>query len=362
MMLYKLLSELDRRRFASTVISMTELGTTGRRIAELGIPVRLLGIDAKSPGPGGLLRLVALLEREEPDILQTWLYDADLLGYLASRLRPRSALLWNIRCTPRERENHARHHFLTRTILPTLSSRPHAIIVNSEAGKRLHSALGYRPARWAVIPNGFDLDLFRPSEGARRDVRLELGLPIHTPLIGLLARYDPMKDHATFVEAARLFATLRPDVRFLLAGRDVNGHNPELARLVAEAGLGRSLYLLGERSDVPRFAAALDVLALTSAYGEGFPNVVGEAMASGVPCAVTAVGDSAEIVGGTGRIVPPRDPVALAEAWREILHLSPDARRALGLAARTRIGELFSLSVVARRYEALYERISEESP
>jgi len=249
-----------------------------------------------------------------------------------------------------------RYSMVSRLVLGSLSwlsQYPDVVVVNSEAGRKLHESLGFRPRRWALIPNGFDLDRFRPDSGARERLRQQLGAP-NSFLIGLVARYDPMKDHRTFLEAAARFVERRPDTRFVLAGGEIDKDNLQLTGLIHDLGLSGSVDLLGERADIESVMAALDILSLSST-AEGFPNCVGEAMACGVPCVTTDVGDAAILVGETGRVVPIREPAALADAWSQLYDMSDEARVELGMAGRRRIEESFSLASVARQYEDLYE-------
>jgi len=141
-------------------------------------------------------------------------------------------------------------------------------------------------------------------------------------------------------------------------GADCDGENDSLVRWIAATGFADRFHLLGKRHDMPRVSAALDVAVTASAYGEAFPLVIGEAMSAGVPCAVTDVGDSAMMVAETGRVAPPRDAPALADAVSALLALTPGERLALGAAARERIREHFSLPAVAARYQALYEGLA----
>jgi glycosyltransferase involved in cell wall biosynthesis len=208
-----------------------------------------------------------------------------------------------------------------------------------------------------VIPNGIDADVFAPSFEARASVRSELGLPAEALVIGMVGRYHRMKDHANFLRAAVSVSETHPEAHFILAGRGVDGDNRELRGLIDELGLSRRTHLLGQRHDVPRLTAALDVFTLSSRYGESFPNVIGEAMACAVPCVVTDLGDAAWIVGDTGRVVPPGDSDALARAWAEMIALGAEGRATLGRAALSRVGELFPVKSVVRRYEALYEAV-----
>ena len=181
-------------------------------------------------------------------------------------------------------------------------------------------------------------------------------------LIGLVARFDPMKDHGNFFRGARHLlneAEEKDNLHFVLAGRGIDAANAALKDFISEYGLENRTHLLGERTDIPFVTSALDI-ATSSSTGEGFPNAVGEAMACGVPCVVTDVGDSAWIVGDTGRIVPPREPTALAEAWGELICMEDERRRSLGEAARRRIIENFSIDTVVRQYEAVYEGLAAE--
>jgi glycosyltransferase involved in cell wall biosynthesis len=352
MMLYKLLSATDPARFRSTVVCMTGGGPMAERIAGLGAPVHALGMPPGRPTLGGVRALLRLLARERPQVLQTWMYHADLLGLLAGRALGVPRIVWNLRCSDLQERSR-----LTRWTIRAgarLSRGPNVVVVNSEAGQAFHAGLGYRPRRWAVIPNGFDLERFAPDPGARAAVRAELGVGPDTPLVGLVCRHDPMKGHDTFLRAAAALAATCPEAHFILAGRDVTPANPALAPLLAGHPAGPALHLLGERADVPRLLAALDVATSSSSYGEGFSNVIGEAMACAVPCAVTDVGDATAVVGDTGVVVPPRDPLALAEAWHRLLRLGPDGRRRLGEAARQRVARHYSLVAVVRQYEDLY--------
>lgn len=220
-------------------------------------------------------------------------------------------------------------------------------------------ALGYKPTSYRIIPNGFDLERFRPDPIARQMVRNELHIPHHAPVVGLIARFDPQKNHLGFLQAARYVAEQMPEVHFILAGRNVDPQNPQLSLAVSSLNLANRVHLLGQRHDVPRLMAALDVLALSSSYGEAFPSVLGEAMACGAPCVVTDVGDSALIVGDTGRVTPPGDMRALAQALVEVLTMPEEERSALGMRARERIAQRFEISKVVAEYERLYEELYE---
>jgi glycosyltransferase involved in cell wall biosynthesis len=242
---------------------------------------------------------------------------------------------------------------LTRWMAGRLSPLPDAVVVNSSAGRRAHEALGYRPRRWELIPNGVDTDMFRPDDARRAAVRRELGLTDGLAAIGVIARLDPVKGHDLWLRAAGLLARDRPDLRFVLAGRGVTAGSPHLARWIGDAGLDGRVVLLGERRDIAALDAAMDLVVMPS-ITEGFPNAVAEAMACGVPCVVTDVGDAAELVGGTGWVTPPGVAAGLADACRAALAAPIDERQRRGRAARERIVRLYSLDAMTASYAALY--------
>jgi len=351
-MLARLATGSDRKRFRHIVVSMTGPGTIGSAIAAGGIPLRSLGIRRNVPDPVGLLRLRRVLREFRPDILQTWLYHADLLGLAAWKLGWAPRLLWNLRST--ETIGSA----LVRRLLARWSALPDAVIVNSLEGQRFHEALGYRPRRWVHIPNGFDTAALKPDAEAGKRQRTALGIGRDALVILLPARHHPMKDHATFVAAAARFAQARPEARFVMIGSGAEAGNRALADLISEQGIGDRVLLLGERHDLAAIYPIADVVTLSSAFGEGFPNVLAEAMCCGIPCVATDIGDSAEIVGETGVIMPPRDPAALAAGWEKLAALGPDERWKLGAAARARVVERYGLAAIIARYEALYEAIA----
>ncbi len=355
-MLYNLVSRMDRSRFKNIVVSMTDAGAVTTRIQALNIAVFSLGMRLGMPNPQGLLRLVHFLRKESPQILQTWLYHADLLGLLAGSLTRGPAVVWNVRCSHMDMSKYSILSALVVQVLARLSAFPKAVVVNSETGRRFHENLGYSPRKWALIPNGFDLARFRPDPEARTGVRKELGLSRDTVLVGLVARFDPMKGHTNFFRAASLLLRDKPGVHFVLAGRGVDYSNPRIRKAITASGNRENFHLLGERGDIPHVTAALDIAASAS-FGEGFPNAIAEAMACGVPCVVTDVGDSAAIVGTTGRVVPPENPSALASACRELIDMGPVQCQKLGRGARELVASKYALNDVVTKYEDLYESL-----
>ncbi|MGI9106029.1 MAG: glycosyltransferase family 4 protein [Pyrinomonadaceae bacterium] len=358
-MLHQLLCHTDRSGFESEVVSLTDTGAISDRIKALGVPVRALGMRrGGAPEPAGLLRLARWLRRSRPDVVQTWLYHADMIGGLAARGAGIRAVAWGIHITHLDAQTVKRRTLWTAKVCARLSHYvPRRIVCCAEASQRLHAEMGYATEKMTVIPNGFDLNSFKPDTAARASIRRELGIPDEAPLIGLIGRFHPQKDYQNFVRAAALLHARLPEARFLLCGEGVDSQNQALVAWVEEVAPRDKFHLIGSRRDMPRLYNALDILSLSSAYGEAFPMVVGEAMACGIPCVVTDIGDSALIVGDAGRVVPARDSQALAAAWLELLAMETEARRELGRAARKRIEKQYSITSIAARYEDLYKEI-----
>lgn len=359
-MLYKFLKHTSNSsKNHYSVISLTGNGFYGSRIRKLGIPVYPLNMEGRLQDLKELFRLFRLLRRLRPKLLQTWLYHSDLIGLCLGRLAGIKKILWNVRCSNMNLKHYALTTQLVFYLLAKISRLPDAVVVNSEAGKRFHQANGYSPRRWVVIPNGFETDHFVPNPENRRKIREKLGIGTSIPVIGMVARFDPMKDHATFFAAAKHLHDDLPETKFMLVGKGIESSNQSITALVTKFSIENSVYLLGARTDIAEVMPSFDLSTLTSSFGEGFPNVLGEAMACGVPCIATDVGDAAMIIGNTGNVVPSGDPNALAEAWKNFLTKSPGKRKIIGLEARKRIEALFSIARIVREYEQLYCRILE---
>jgi glycosyltransferase involved in cell wall biosynthesis len=288
------------------------------------------------------------------------MYHADLLGLAAGRLAGVPKTVWNVRRSFIDMREHSRLSGLVLKTLARLSSIPDAVVTNSLAGQRTHEALGYNPRDWIWIPNCIDSKRFRPNPGEKTRLLSELRLPPQTSLVALVARYLPIKGHDVFIAAASKLAALDPSVHFVLAGLKVNDTNTSLMRSINASGARERFHLLGERKDIERVLAAVDV-ACSSSYGEGFPNVVGQAMACGVPCVVTDAGDSALIVARFGKVVPAGDSTALCQALAQLLS-SQSERQRLGRGARRHIEHCFSVESMVARYEQLYDELARDTP
>lgn len=357
-MLHKLLTEMDRQTFDNTVISLTEKGPVAEDIESLGIRVYALNMKRGIPNPLGFIKLIYRLKKIKPDIVQTWMYHADLLGGLAAKMVTHSPLVWNIRHSNLDKKINKWTTRLVAKISAWVSGAiPDKIICNSQRAIDIHQRMGYQADKLKFIGNGFDLDEFKPDKAAKPRLKAALSLPADTILIGLMARYDPQKDHANFIQAAQTLLFNQPKSHFILAGHGIDDSNQELLDLITQTGFKNHFHLLGVRKDMPSLVAALDILCLSSSAGEGFPNTVGEAMACAVPCVVTDVGDSAQLVAETGKVVSTQDSRALATALLELLSLSEEQRLGLGEQARQRIAANYSIAGITRQYQDFYKNL-----
>lgn len=333
-------------RARQVVIALMDEGVHGATLRAAGIELHCLGMKSGKPSLWALLKLVRLLRRIRPDVVMTWLYHADFMGILAAPLAGVRRVIWNLRCSETDLSRYVRSTRLIVALLARMSGFPWLVAANSEAALTAHEALGYAPRRWTLLRNGFDLREWRADAADRVAVRAELGLSPEDCAFGMVARVDPQKDHATFLAAAAALAASSHSARFVLIGRDTSS-------LRSCEALGSRLVALGERRDVARLLRGLDVLVLSS-VGESSPNVVGEAMATELPCVVTDVGDAADLVGDTGWLVAPQDAKGLAAAMQAALEIGAAQRSALGRAARTRIAEKWSIEGSAAGYAALW--------
>lgn len=358
MMLTKLVAAMDRTAFDLEVASLEVLRPMAERISSFGVPVRTLEMRSSRLDPRRLLRFVGWLRRGRFDVIQTWMYHADLLGGLAAKLAGRLPVAWGIRQSNLDPRHNKRSTLGIVKACAKLSSwLPSRIVCCSEVARRVHAEAGYDADKLMVIPNGFDLRTFRPDREARLALRRELGLADSAILIGHVARFDTQKDHRTLMRAAGLLKDVEEDLHFVLCGEGVDADNPLLRRWIVDAGIAARCHLLGLRQDVHRVHAALDI-EVCSSVGEGFSNAIGEAMACGVPCASTDVGDSSLLIADTGRVVAPGEPAALAGACRDLLRIGSEGRSRLGLAARQRVAERFSLPAITAQYESLYRDLA----
>ena len=338
------------------VISLTGIGEIGEKIRELGIQVHDLGMSRSGLQIPVLsfFRLRRMIKVIDPEVVQTWQYHADLLGGLAARLAGIKTVSWGIRNGELPPEHSKFSTQMVRIICSWLSYRlPKKILFNSREAQAVHANVGYDERKFEVIPNGFDLHDNTPNSEIRATVRRELDLSECTLLVGFFARIDPVKNHEGFLEAAALIHADLPEVHYLMAGRNVDESNQDILRMIENYKLSKCVHLLGHRKDIEKLMTGIDV-HVSASHTEAFPNVIGEAMASGTPSVATDVGDSAWIIGETGKVVSRGNMQALAEGITGLLMMPAENRQALGRKARARIKEEFEIGKVATLYQQYF--------
>ena len=345
-MLQRVIRHGNTSEFEHLVLSIKNFQQVAEELTAEGIDVQNLNVQANYYKlPKAVLQLASRIRRFQPDVIQSWMYMADFFGGLASHLAaPSTPMIWTIRHSTLDPAIDSRALRGCAAGCARLSRRvPAKIILNSHAAVPIHAAAGYDESKMQVIPNGFDVSRFSPSEQLRRETRARLGISDNAPVIGRVARFHANKDHITFLKAAQIVLAQRPDARFLVCGEPQTISSTQVQKDIDSLGLTDAVQLVELQSDIVPLNCAFDI-ATCSSITEAFPNVIGEAMSCGVPCVSTDVGDAAMIIGDTGRVVPVQEPQLFAEAVLELLSLPEENRRQLGIAARQRVIDNFELT------------------
>lgn len=354
--LLKLCQHLDRKRYQQVVISLLSNGTLEEEFKKLRITVYTLSMKRGRFSLRGLYRLYKLLKEIQPHILQTWLYHADLIGLFIGKLARVPIIGWNIRCSDMNLAHYPWTTNLTLRLLAFLSRFPDYILTNSKAGRQFHEKIGYRNKNWQLIENGIDTRKFRPDQTAKERLCHQLNIPKESFLVGHVARFDPMKDHHTFLKAAQIALKQSPNLLFIMIGSEITAKNPELMKLMEDLHLQDHCYLLGPKKKLEFYYAAFDVFCLTS-KSEGFPNVVIEAMACGTPVVSTNVGDVKRVIENSEFLVPPQSPELLAQALKVCTKSSKNQIDKIGLNNRNIIENNYSLDGMIDKLDKFYHSI-----
>lgn len=346
--LVALAAGLHRRGHRVLVLTFYPGGPLAADLAASGVPVTAMGKRHRWDLVSPIVRAVRTLRHVRPDILHGYLVDANVLATLIAPVIPKRHLVWGVRASALDFAAYPRLAGILFRASARLARHADLIIANSRSGASDHIAAGYPENRVTVIPNGIDTERFRPDPAARGRMRQAWGIGANERLIGLVGRLDPMKGHDTFLKAAAQFLGVCPGTRFVCMGDGPPEMKARLAEMTRSLDLAERVRWLPPEPNVPAVYNAFDLLTSASAFGEGFSNVVGEAMACGVPCVVTDVGDSAWVVGDTGFVVPAGDPAALAEAWGRALGQIGDPNRS---DPRARVQREFNLDLLIHRTE-----------
>ncbi|WP_343564251.1 glycosyltransferase [Kiloniella sp. b19] len=326
------------------VVCLKNRGHFGEAITAAGVELHCLEMPNKSFFRA-LLEIRSLIRTRKPAFVMSWLYHADLMGTLACLMTGHKDFAWNLRCSDIDFSKYSPSTHLVVRTLALLSRFPREILSNNRAGIEAHKKLGYTPPRWTYMPNGFDLESFYPDKALGQKVRDEFSIPEDAPIIGTVARNDPQKDYPTLLKAARTVLAQNPAARFLLIGADTD----KLDLTEAER---TKIICTGRRKDINALLNAMDTFILTSAYGEGFPNVLGEALAVGLPCISTDVGDARDLLAGHGTVIPKQDAETLSSNILGLLE-ELQAQKLKSPERRQYIVENFDIRKICGRYSEL---------
>lgn len=348
--LANLVLDLDRCKFNNIVISLKDLGFWGPILHKQGIEVIALNMQCTSNSLQGLITLWRVLRKIKPDYVQGWMYHANIVALLIGKLAGVPKIYWNIRCSLMDLSKYSFFTRVTFKLGKIFSKWPTGIINNSKNSIQEHIESGYINNNLIYIPNGFDIQIFKPNSHGYLQFREKYNLPKDCIIIGMIARFDPMKDHQTFIEAAGILAKENKNVYFVCAGKDVNKENVALQVAINKHDLQEKIILLGLQKNLHQLYPAFDYLAQTSIFGEGFPNVVAEAMACGVACFVTDVGDSLTVIGDCGHIIEKQDAKQIANTWQKVIQQNNVNRDKI----RARIVDYFSIEKCISAYSEVY--------
>ncbi len=360
--LYRLITAPSQRH-EHRVISLGGADYFGPLLREAGIPVHTLSMKGPWSALKGLWRLFRLFRTHRPDVVQTWMYHADLLAGIVARLAGIRAVSWGIRNSGADLALSSRSSRWCAWICARVSGwLPGRIVACAEQAATIHRAWGYKDDRLTVVPNGYDMSAWQPDNDMRQAVRKEWDVCDDTTIIGCVARWNPLKDHRNLIAAMAKVMPDHPSCRLALVGTGMTTQNSELVQLLDDAGLRDHVILMGRRDDVPSLMQGFDMHVLSS-RAEGFPNVVAEAMAAGVLNVVTDVGDAARIVGEHGIVVAPRNATALAQGISQAVALvgTPEGQR-LQFQARKRVHDLYSLKAMVRHWDDVWTWVATAYP
>lgn len=340
------------------VISMRDEGKYGYMLRQSEIDVFCLNMPRGRLTFSGVRLLYQLLREINPDVVQTWMYHADLIGGLLARTAHVKRVFWGVRHSDLEHSQSGKSTIIVAKLCAMLSSWiPTRIVSCSNRGIETHKTLGYNKEKFTFIPNGYNLEQFFPSHVSGNMIREGLGVSNDTPLLGMVARYNSQKDHNNLLLALGKLKLNKVNFSCALIGDKMISANTELMSIINSCGLNRNIMLLGQRNDIPNIMNALDIHVLSSSSGEGFPNVLCEAMACGTVCVTTDVGDAAIIVDDTGWVVAPRSPDLLYQAIFDAIierNETPDRWKYRKNFARKRMAEYYSIDKMIYHFHKLW--------
>jgi glycosyltransferase involved in cell wall biosynthesis len=352
-----LAEHLDPEKFQVSVVCFYPTGNYIERLEQRGIRVYSLDKKGRWEVFRFFFRLVACMRRLNPEVIHSFMGPPNILAVLLRPFLPKLKIVWGVRNSAMSFADYDFTWRMTFRAERFLFRWTNSLVVNSDSGKAFLAETGFNLKKISSVANGIDTEKFQFNPSNREERRRQMGIDENTKLIALVARFDSKKDHKCFLQAAAQLSERRSDVRFLCTGTQGRIAINSLKEFSASLGLGEKVIWSGHEKNVSALLSAVDVLTSSSAYGEGFPNIVAEAMAVGVATVVTDVGDSARIVGDLGQVVPPKNPAALAEAWDAALQKPDTEALVMRENRRARIVDKFSIEKMVKNTEKIYQAL-----
>jgi glycosyltransferase involved in cell wall biosynthesis len=339
------------------VISMMDDGKYGSFFKEIGVDVYTLGMPNGRVNISAILNLYKLVKLLKPNVVQTWMYHADLIGGVIARLAGIKNVVWGVHHTTLAQSESKRSTILIAKINAFISGFvPKRIIYCAQKSREVQEAIGFKRSKGVVVSNGYNINDFKPDLELGLKFRAEVGVAENEFLIGHVGRYDPLKDYNSLIASLAVLNSQGVSFKTVLVGTNLDNQNNNLTTDICQQGLEGKILLLGKRNDIPAVMNGFDLFILSS-KSEAFPNVLNEAMACGTPCVTTDVGDAAYIVGDTGWVVPSKSPEALAEAMNLAFkenQQNPERWQLRRMACRQRVEENFSIEKMVENYHSVW--------
>lgn len=333
------------------VISLRGNGKYGKLLLKKGIKIYTLNMQPGKFSISSFFKLIKILKKEQPNIVQTWLYHSDFFGGVATRVAGIKNLIWNIRHSDFDKKHTKKKLLILIKILAKISSfLPKRIIFCSKKSIKLHKKIGYQANKIEYVPNGYDTKKFKPY------TKKDINDVDHKTLLGCVARLHPQKDHKTLLHALNIVKKKYVvNFKCILVGLGMEKKNLKITNLIKKYNLEKEILLIGSRKNINTIMRKIDIHILASSYGEAFPNVIAEAMASGTPCVATNVGDTSLIVGNTGWITKPNNPKLLAKKIVQAIKKSRSKEwKNQCKIARDRIVKNFSIKRMTDNYNKIW--------
>lgn len=336
------------------VVSLIDAGKYGEVLAAAGIKVHYLNMNPARPNPFKLIKLISIIRESKPSVVQTWMYHADLLGGIAAKLAGVKRIIWGVRHSTLDKGNAKRSTIYVARLLAKLSYFiPDRIVCCARKALEVHAELGYDKSKLTLIANGYDLEFLRHNSEAGFRIRKELCISKDSFLIGKVGRYDPFKDHSNLLKALSIIKSSGIEFTCILVGNGLTTENKLLSKEISDLGLFDCIQLVGPRADIPAIMNALDLHVLASS-SEAFPNVLAEAMACGVVCVSTDVGDAKEILNEPDFICSPKNPETLSDLIIKAQYLWANDKQIWSEFKQRnvdRIKSQYSIASMVRQYE-----------